>query len=512
MGHRAEQMRILLVTYEFTYAPFSGNGMLSRSIAKSLLSLGCSLRVICCRPADMPGLAADNHLDDQEVPVESLELWPVDLPESAGWRRLNDKSGWQEYWVGAAMLGPQAVEWAPEAVIAVDWTGAGAWRGMKAAWTNGGAPPLCYVNFRVYSSGVPPEAAAWYDEKEKDALAEANLVVALSPADQKSLTTLLVEHFASAKTSALLSRIQSRPPPPVKILMPPLRADVQALAQPAVLPFPAVMEVGSTPQGVSPPKAKAISFRSKARREKAAAAAAAEAANVEQAKEAAAAAVAAAAPKPDLPAEFWAAVGTAGPTRRFVTCAVRLSREKNPMGFVHMVEGALQALRANGLVPLLCGAAAEAEYAEAVKVRLREVAPEAVIIEEFLAPPALAVVFSATALNVHPCPYDAFGMTLVEAAAFGAPSLLNGGGTVGAAQLLPPRDDASFECRFDSATPQELAARLSSLLSNTTKLEAVGSMARFRALRWTERAYGQSLLVFLRSLRAAGHPGARVEL
>ena len=37
---------------------------------------------------------------------------------------------------------------------------------------------------------------------------------------------------------------------------------------------------------------------------------------------------------------------------------------------------------------------------------------------------------------MHPCAYDAYGMTLVEAAAFGCPSLVNGGGAVGATELL----------------------------------------------------------------------------
>ena len=57
-------MKVLLITYEFTHAPFSGNGMLSRSLAKSLLSLGASLRVICCRPAPtlLPGAPRPDHV------------------------------------------------------------------------------------------------------------------------------------------------------------------------------------------------------------------------------------------------------------------------------------------------------------------------------------------------------------------------------------------------------------------------------------------------------------------
>jgi hypothetical protein len=55
---------------------------------------------------------------------------------------------------------------------------------------------------------------------------------------------------------------------------------------------------------------------------------------------------------------------------------------------------------------------------------------------EALCTQALGAIFARTALNVHPCAYDAYGMTLVEAAAFGCPSLVNGGGAVGATELL----------------------------------------------------------------------------
>ena len=44
--------------------------------------------------------------------------------------------------------------------------------------------------------------------------------------------------------------------------------------------------------------------------------------------------------------------------------------------------------------------------------------------------------YRRTCLNVHPCAYDAYGMTAVEAAAFGAPSCVQRGDLVGCAALL----------------------------------------------------------------------------
>ena len=48
----------------------------------------------------------------------------------------------------------------------------------------------------------------------------------------------------------------------------------------------------------------------------------------------------------------------------------------------------------------------------------------------------LAIVWQSTLLNIHPATYEAYGMTIVEAAAFGVPSLLHLG-TIGAKDLLP---------------------------------------------------------------------------
>ena len=47
-------LRVLVLTYEFTYAPFSGNGVLARSLVKGLLGQGATVLVLCCRPTPTP--------------------------------------------------------------------------------------------------------------------------------------------------------------------------------------------------------------------------------------------------------------------------------------------------------------------------------------------------------------------------------------------------------------------------------------------------------------------------
>ncbi len=68
-----------------------------------------------------------------------------------------------------------------------------------------------------------------------------------------------------------------------------------------------------------------------------------------------------------------------------------------------------------------------------VKSRLRAAAPEALVVEHFLGPQQLADIYRATLLNVHPCSYDAYGMTVVEAASQVGGWVVGGGRGGGAA-------------------------------------------------------------------------------
>lgn len=51
--------------------------------------------------------------------------------------------------------------------------------------------------------------------------------------------------------------------------------------------------------------------------------------------------------------------------------------------------------------------------------------PEGRVERRFMSAEELAEVFACTALNFHPCEYDAYGMTVVEAASQGAPSVMH---------------------------------------------------------------------------------------
>jgi glycosyltransferase involved in cell wall biosynthesis len=311
---------------------------------------------------------------------------------------------------------------------------------------------MLYVNFRVYSSGLRAgdAAAAWYDEREREALGAASSVFALSTKDQASLACL-------SGTCSACEGVASPQRAPVAVLLPCLRGDMQSLAD-----LPAATHASSMPT-------------------------------------AAAAALAAV-----------TAAGRDG-ARRFLTCAVRLSGEKNPLLFAALVEALAPELDARGLVPLLAGASADAALAAEVKGRIRAAASSAVILDEFLGAAALAAVFSATRLNVHPCLYDAYGMSVIEAAAFGAPSVVNSGGTIGATALLNRGVDGvesggakpeagCVELDLSGATTSALAAAVLSTLDDTQQLAAVAQVARTRALGWSEAKAGKVVYESLEQL------------
>ncbi|KAI8474837.1 MAG: hypothetical protein J3K34DRAFT_517917 [Monoraphidium minutum] len=215
-----------------------------------------------------------------------------------------------------------------------------------------------------------------------------------------------------------------------------------------------------------------------------------------------------------LPADVREAAARAGAALRgggfgarpYLTCCVRLSPEKEPLRFVELVAELQRrgALQRHGLVPLMVGAA-DSEYARRVKAALREAAPGAVVEERFLGPRELVEqVYARTRLNVHPCTYDAYGMTVVEAAAQGAPSLVNAGGHVGATDLLSGAAGECFEVAID-APAAGVADAIEALLADPARLAAVGGAAAARARAWELGAYAVELAALVQRAIAPQH-------
>ena len=422
LARRGElRRRVVLVTYEFTYSSFSGNGILARSIVKSLLHLGCQVTVWCCQPHEEHSSTKNSHIEAPEISKEAqqrLTMIPVQLDKNHGWRKLDDESAWEYFQLDSLDSSSQntlrnAIA-ESDVVCAIDWTGAHAFRSLHTV-----EKPLLYMNFRVYSSGVvDDERRLWFNDMERKALDEASSIIALSEQDRTSLEQI-------AGNSASLD-----------ILLPPLRGDMQELAH------------------------KSAEELSKF-----------------------------------LPAQVASSLGG----KRLLTCVVRLSKEKHALRFVRFVEQAKSVLDELGLIPLLAGATADELYATSVKEQLTRIAPNAILVESFLSPSELAGIFSKTALNFHPCAYDAYGMTIVEAAACGVPSVFAVG--VGASALIR---DACLSVDMPLSNENELSTEAAQavvdLLQDSNRLERMGGAAKKRALEWDEIAYGENMLGIIAKL------------
>ena len=89
-------------------------------------------------------------------------------------------------------------------------------------------------------------------------------------------------------------------------------------------------------------------------------------------------------------------------------------------------------------------------------------------------------------------------MTMVEAAAFGAPSLVHvgQGGAVGATELLRPEEGLVFN--FDlSSDEMDIASHVEELLQRPERLAEVALAARECSLSWSEVANAQKLVSML---------------
>eukprot|EP00250_Pteridium_aquilinum_P005190 c15323_g1_i1 orf=384-1991(-) len=187
--------------------------------------------------------------------------------------------------------------------------------------------------------------------------------------------------------------------------------------------------------------------------------------------------------------------------RIFFTCCVRLSPEKNSKLFASLVEVLAGFLRQQQIVPFLCGGAqGGSPYAEQVKLRVKTAMPEAIIHDGFMGPSKLADLYSQTLLNLHPCIYDAYGMTIVEAAAFMSPSIVHigPGGAVGAAEFLNPKQGQVLGLDL-TASPAVIASSIKEMLLNKTLLAEVGCASSKRSLSWNEDANGNQLIAILES-------------
>ena len=395
----------------------------------------------------------------------------------------------------------------PTDVVAVDWHGMLAWQAFcsssstttRRLWRK--QVNVCYYNFRVYSSsswGVKKDQDTssnsnssissddqFYTEMEQLSCRLADGIICLSEHDKCALQKLMMMQDNNDKDEAN----QQKKIREITILPPPLRGDVCKLAR---------MLDSQQEEGISSSSPFINDLPDKAKQAM----------------------------------EYVHRHHQQQQQRLFLTCVSRLSPEKSPHIFVNLIQqlGGVDFLRKYCLVPILCGARSVDSYADEVIQSFQRVCGSSssdddwpcVVIDHHLGPNELAAIFSHTALNVHPCLYDAYGMAMVESSAFGVPSVVNAGGKVGAAALLGENEgcvaldlsemegevaDGKIGMNCSATKLREI---LVSRIQHTTRtspqsgscsiLARVAKEARHRALGWDELSCCRGLIEKLNSL------------
>ncbi len=451
--------KIVLLTYEFTYSPFSGNGILARSLVKSFLGLECTVTVWCCRPTienDVESTnSSDNHLAPPEISQGSMERLTLlsNVVQNHAWRRVDDQSCWSDFRANNLPLSDlgmlQTAISNADFLCVIDWSGAVAYRSILEYQTRQeehddaqiSSKFQLYLNFRVFSSGVDdPKRREWYDAMEYKAMENADVVVSLSSKDTQQLSAIL-ERKKEISINAQTQRI------PIEIVVPPLRQDMESFAK-----------ISNSSKDFFEYLPKSIQSRITSR------------------------------DGTDLFSK-----------RPIIACVARQSPEKCIMRFVKFLEMTTNVLQSLNLTVVLAGAASDVDYAKNIRQRLLQAVPSAIVIDRFLSPKELGAVFAHTVLNFHPSSYDAYGMTIVEAAAFGSPSVI-AGPSIGAFRLLGEDGcisvamDANDENVFADSSLATVINFLRGCQKDETSWMQLSSLARRKALAWDEKSYGERML------------------
>jgi len=173
--------------------------------------------------------------------------------------------------------------------------------------------------------------------------------------------------------------------------------------------------------------------------------------------------------------------------RKYVLCNVRLSPEKNALLFATIMkelsdQGTLETLN---LIPLMIGSICDEEYAKLVYDTLP---PETLIVNTFLSSQDMITYLHQTVLMIHPALYDAYGMTIAEAAAVGVPSLIHHE-NIGASSLF--QNGEIIMC--DMTSLQVMMECVKCHLKEEEKMTEIAEKARRKALSWNVEEYARGL-------------------
>jgi len=422
--------RVLFIGIEFVDPNFSGNGVYSRTIVKSLLSRNqVDVFVLCGRPAAEQG---------REIVISSHELekfrvtscntgdgvatnnnahgkLSVSVIPLKVWKKLGRHSSWEAFAENIKQnedIKHKIQQFKPTIIFGVDWTSYQIFKGFRDILPN--KIPFYYFVFRTFSAenALTDGERKWYIDKEQEAQINSTACVVLSKVDRK----WNIDKFKMDKPSKCL------------ILNPPLRQDFLQLYQ---------NSNDTTAEKVE---------------------------------------------------------------RKYITCCSRLEPSKRPDRFVNLVCSMESFLKQIKVVPVLIGSKTDPIYSKELMIKLQkhfniENNQECIILDFMKDPKELQKIWERTILNVHPALYESFGMTIVEASTFGAPSLLDTNASIGAEDLFYGNN------RFDVDMSDINTATnyLKSLLLDRKLLIETGLRAQQIAVGWDDKAHSKGLELLLRN-------------
>lgn len=436
-------MKLLLITLEYKASTFSGNGVYSQSIVQSLVRGGHDVFVISAKPRAIPGKPTADGKDKKARSASSAAAAPrrgegrlVEMEVEVD-RRNWGRLDWKSPWESfAAGVSRECANKVGE--FAPDWALVVDWSGVPA-----------FSKLLALGSQSVPMAflnfRIYYLSQYggEDGQLERNFYRFME--SRAVSMSAAIAALSSGDAQVLATDLATSVAPGVvpKALWPPLRKDMRILASPPPVP------------GYMRRTAERVQLET---------------------------------------TDTWAK------DRKFFTCCVRLSPEKNALMFAMIVEKLAGFLAEHDIIPAICGGAKEDAYGKTVKDRVKKASPLAVIYETFMGAADMAELYSKTLLNVHPCVYDAYGMTIVEAAAFGTPSLVHSGkgGIVGAAELLDPHAGFAFAVDMNASVAR-IAEEIKIVLRNKQLLATAGKAASIKSLAWDEDANSKQLLEILQA-------------
>lgn len=212
--------RALVIGLEFVEPLFSGNGILTHSVVRGLLSQDFEVLVLCAYPYE-DKIPKIHYSFEEAARNGKLRFVTVSVPSSK-WKRLDRDSAWMEM----AMNAPEVLLKSGtelygryQYIIGIDWSAVATYHSLLK---NRMVSKNChYINmvFRVFSESKQliksKEDAHFYNNCEILAMKEAKVNFALSHVDEKCLQNIL----------ELDDKIDLDCFPKMHVLCPPLRQD-----------------------------------------------------------------------------------------------------------------------------------------------------------------------------------------------------------------------------------------------------------------------------------------------